>query len=1326
MTQYWDDASVICCDNEENAGFAPRRREGRGGGGGTRTPSQTSNPKKVSGSPGGGLQLLGRELHPAYRLPPHMEYLYSLQHSTANSIHGLGLSPEYLSARGLTELHPASTLASSEYHFSIDGSRLNSPRPGSIRQSRKRALSSSPYSDSFDINSMIRFSPNSLASIVNGSRSSSASGSYGHLSAGALSPALSVHPGVHLQQLQAHLMRSAGSLLPLPPAPTPPHPMYSLGHHPLHVSSSASHNAHNSKADYRKKSDALGAIISVDDGVGVASRKARIKKEPLPNHPCNLTANNSEPQDPADLKDEPGDFIETNCHWRDCGTEFPTQDDLVKHINNDHIHANKKSFVCRWEGCSRAEKPFKAQYMLVVHMRRHTGEKPHKCTFEGCIKAYSRLENLKTHLRSHTGEKPYTCEYPGCSKAFSNASDRAKHQNRTHSNEKPYVCKAPGCTKRYTDPSSLRKHVKTVHGAEFYATKKHKGINEGGPDDSPTGLDSSPRSEDMHSHKTASLSSPSIKSESDVNSPGHQQQGSPLGATQLAGGGFQDEFPADVAGNVRRTMDDPAWPYDSDGGLEIDDLPVVIRAMVQIGNERGGGIAVQDRSMRNRLRPKLLAKSNLQTLPPTIQRKTLGMTEINRRITDLKVEGGITNGPQTKTQLTDLQARLQPLTQAQIRRDSNSTVSSYYGSMKSADMSRKSSLASQASSMRPAAAAPGSFYDPISAGSSRRSSQLSTATNGGGSGGGGAGGGGAGGHSIPPPPPSHLLAGQLQRLQNSTNKPNQSNLVLQTQNVSLQQAALQQSWMSTDMASTVRQSTATNNSTDTRRMSEPCHTLTDRKSPPPRPASVSLSPMKGSCTELHPNQAVVLDEVGEGEMVENKLVIPDEMMHYLNQVADTQNTDFNMQWNDKASVPSPNQIPQSFPINTNVLSPASNQMLHSPASNLNQMMHSPVNQNMNQMMHSPASTFNQMMHSPSSNYHQAQIQNPLMSPAPSVAASPASNINQMVHSPMSVRCHSQQMMMSPGTNAQMIKSPVHQMPSPNPQNCNIYMPQNCYTVNQPNHNNSSCYVQNNWDKMCQNQAAVGGGVCQSRNAQHVDYNGYQGSGHSAMQGNGNYQVCNKQNGYCASIKNANYCPNPNYPSNFNCAPTIVEPMTSPQVAAQAPNDQMINQPQQAQMTRPCSHYDQQNCFRSPYPQQQCNSCTCNKQNQMFNNQKCFNNPPPSEIQCKDISQSQMSPGIVAAAAAANQQQQQQQQQQPQQNQSAQQQPLGMRQDTYQRTLEYVQNCQSWVGNTNEMVTSSTHPLAKCAETTSSNMIINDMTSSLSSLLEENRYLQMIQ
>lgn len=51
---------------------------------------------------------------------------------------------------------------------------------------------------------------------------------------------------------------------------------------------------------------------------------------------------------------------------------------------------------------------------------------------------------------------------------------------------------------------------------------------------------------------------------------------------------------------------------------------------------------------------------------------------------------------------------------------------------------------------------------------------------------------------------------------------------------------------------------------------------------------------------------------------------------------------------------------------------------------------------------------------------------------------------------------------------------------------------------------------------------------------------------------------------------------------------------------------------------------------------------------------------------------------------------------------------GMRRDTYQRTLEYVQNCRSWTENT-ETVSST------------SNMKINDMSTSLSSLMEENRY-----
>ncbi|KAM6918565.1 zinc finger protein GLIS1 [Xenentodon cancila] len=159
------------------------------------------------------------------------------------------------------------------------------------------------------------------------------------------------------------------------------------------------------------------------------------------------------------------DQQEQSCHWIDCSATYSSQEELVRHIEKVHIDQRKgEEFACFWAGCVRRHKPFNARYKLLIHMRVHSGEKPNKCMFEGCSKAFSRLENLKIHLRSHTGEKPYICQHPGCLKAFSNSSDRAKHQ-RTHLDTKPYACQIPGCSKRYTDPSSLRKHVK-AHSAK--------------------------------------------------------------------------------------------------------------------------------------------------------------------------------------------------------------------------------------------------------------------------------------------------------------------------------------------------------------------------------------------------------------------------------------------------------------------------------------------------------------------------------------------------------------------------------------------------------------------------------------------------------------------------------------------------------------------------------------------------------------------------------------------------------------------------------------------------------------------------------------------
>lgn len=78
----------------------------------------------------------------------------------------------------------------------------------------------------------------------------------------------------------------------------------------------------------RKKSES--STITQLDADSAAARKSKIKKEPS----LNSCGPNEATNDPTDLKDEPGDFIETNCHWKDCSTEFGTQEELVKVCKN--------------------------------------------------------------------------------------------------------------------------------------------------------------------------------------------------------------------------------------------------------------------------------------------------------------------------------------------------------------------------------------------------------------------------------------------------------------------------------------------------------------------------------------------------------------------------------------------------------------------------------------------------------------------------------------------------------------------------------------------------------------------------------------------------------------------------------------------------------------------------------------------------------------------------------------------------------------------------------------------------------------------------------
>ncbi|KAJ8404629.1 hypothetical protein AAFF_G00334920 [Aldrovandia affinis] len=59
---------------------------------------------------------------------------------------------------------------------------------------------------------------------------------------------------------------------------------------------------------------------------------------------------------------------------------------------------------------------------------RSVGEKPYKCTWEGCDWRFARSDELTRHFRKHTGAKPFQCAV--CSRSFSRSDHLALHMKR--------------------------------------------------------------------------------------------------------------------------------------------------------------------------------------------------------------------------------------------------------------------------------------------------------------------------------------------------------------------------------------------------------------------------------------------------------------------------------------------------------------------------------------------------------------------------------------------------------------------------------------------------------------------------------------------------------------------------------------------------------------------------------------------------------------------------------------------------------------------------------------------------------------------------------
>ena len=88
----------------------------------------------------------------------------------------------------------------------------------------------------------------------------------------------------------------------------------------------------------------------------------------------------------------------------------------------------KRPYECKVASC---DKSYTTRFSLRRHIASHSAIKQHVCVL--CFKTFTLAQYLKEHTYIHTQQKPFKCDFEGCNRAFRQAGKLSMHK-KVHQN----------------------------------------------------------------------------------------------------------------------------------------------------------------------------------------------------------------------------------------------------------------------------------------------------------------------------------------------------------------------------------------------------------------------------------------------------------------------------------------------------------------------------------------------------------------------------------------------------------------------------------------------------------------------------------------------------------------------------------------------------------------------------------------------------------------------------------------------------------------------------------------------------------------------------